>query len=217
MSHRWDATKPKTHVCKVYYAYFSLTGVTIMPNRAVEFYENKMGTNFKETMTRNASLFSRLSIPPEEVCSATSLSDLSERYAIPVTISNNFCIGAISALMIEYNFNGTGVPSRSVFGIMFGASNQSQDQKNIAHQVLRACDQAQFSVVTNRPIQDCINEIKSHLEAGLLASNLHPQDNFPKLVKAIANQTAGLDGWEFSSRAVAQLNNIENATNRPGV
>lgn len=188
-----------------------------MQNRTVEFYENKMETNIKESLTRNASLFSRLNISPEEVRLATSFSDLSERYAIPVAIGTSFFICAISSLMHEYSCNGTGVPPRSIFGRMFGASTPSQDQSEVAHQVVLACDEAQLSSITNRPIQECINEIKSRLESGLLAGNLHPQDNFPKLVKAIANQTVGLEGWEFSSRAVAQLNNIERLSNRLSV
>lgn len=182
-----------------------------MPNRTVEFYENKMETNIKETMTRNAALFSKINIPPEEVRAAPSFSALSEQYGIPVEISNVLIIGAISLLMHEYSFNGTGIPPRSIFGRMFASNDNAHDQQEIAHQVVLACDQAQFSKLTHRPIQECINDIKTHLETGLLANNIHPQDNFPKIVKAIANQTAGMEEWEFSPNAIERLNQIETA------
>ena len=180
-----------------------------MPNRTVGFYEDKMETTIKETMTRNSALFSRINIPPEEVRAATSFAALSQQYAIPIEIYNGFIIEAISHLMHEYRDNGTGIQTRSIFGRMFA----SNDQRAIAHQVVLACDQAQISTLTHRPIQDCINDIKTRLASGLLANNLHPQDNFPKIVKAIANQTAGMEAWEFTPRAVERLNQIE-PTNR---
>lgn len=178
-----------------------------MSNRTVEFYEDKMETTIKETMTRNAALFSRLNIPPEEVRAATSFSALSQQYGIPVEISNGFIVGAINALMQEYSFNGTGIPPRSIFRRMFASNDNSHDQQEIAHQVVLACDRAQMSRLTRQ----CINDIKTRLETGLLANNLHPQDNFPKIVKAIANQTAGMEEWEFSPRAIERLNQIETA------
>ena len=180
-----------------------------MPYRTVAFYEDKMKRTIKETMTRNAALFSRINIPPEEVRAATSFAALSQQYGIPIEISNGFIIGAISDLMHEYTYNGTGIQPRSIFGRMFS----SHDQRAIAHQVVLACDQALIHTLTHRPIQDCINDIKTDLESGLLANNLHPQDNFPKIVKAIANQTAGMEEWGFSPRAVERLNQIE-PTNR---
>lgn len=182
-----------------------------MADRTVEFYENKMEEAIKESITKNASLFSRINIPPEKLRSATSFSDLSEQCGIPVEILNGFIVFAIAHLMHEYYFNGTGIPPRSIFDRMFASNDNVHDQREIAHQVILACDQAQLSGLTHRPIQECINDIKTHLETGLLANNIHPQDNFPKIVKAIANQTAGMEEWEFSPNAIERLNQIETA------
>lgn len=185
-----------------------------MQNRTVEFYENLMDTTLKNSLVRNAALLSRIHISPDVVTSAESFSDISQRVAIPLAIYHALITGAVSQLMNEYNFNGTGVPRRTIFGRLFGSNQHSNDQKDIAFEVVLACDQAALSGMTNRPLQECINEIKTHLEAGLLAST-HPNDNFPKIVQAIVNKTTGIDGWEFSPNVTERLNQTQ-TSNRPG-
>lgn len=75
-----------------------------MPNRTVEFYENKMEEAIKELITRNAEILSSaINIPPEELRSATSFSVLSEQSAIPVEVFNGFIVSAITHLMHEYS------------------------------------------------------------------------------------------------------------------
>ncbi len=102
--------------------------------------------------------------------------------------------------------NDTGVPPPRMFNRMFLSP---QNQQVIADQVLSTCNQ----VFSTGNISSSLNEIKTLLESGLLAPNLHPQDNFPKIVKAIANKTAGMEGWEFSPAAMDKLNQIEGVTN----
>jgi len=108
-----------------------------MPNQTVEFYENKM---------KEAS-FHRV---------PGSFSTISQQYNIPVEKLNMKIVYAISSLMHEYSFNGTGIPPKSIFRSFFSSNDNPNDQKEVAHQVVLACDKALLN--TKRPIQECIND-----------------------------------------------------------
>ena len=176
-----------------------------MPSRTVQFYEDLIEHTMMDTVKRNSDLFyNSYHVPLDEIGSASSIFSLMERYALPINLVNTFLIGAINSLMSEYSFD-TGIPPRNIFNTLFLRQPEAADQSYVAHQIISTCDDSLMLQLNKQPLQSCIDSIKALLAEGLLATNLHPQDNFPNIVKALANKTAGVSGWEFNEDVVQRL------------
>jgi hypothetical protein len=181
-----------------------------MPNKSVEFYENTMREHFKKNLhhdllKRAERINKNISIV--EISSAQSFSDLSKSSGLPIKIIDDLIIDAVNILMREYR-QDTGVPPQTIWGRMFHSHENAHAQKAIAMEVVCACDKAKFLGTK----EEDINNIKKFLEQGLLATDLHPQDNFLNVVKAIANQTDGIMRWELSTDAKERLSYPETVT-----
>jgi len=162
----------------------------------------------KKMMYKHSLVFSRIHIPVEKVLSASSLSDLSQEYAIPIELVNSLIIEAIYFLLREYHSKAREILPQVITYRMF---RQLPSQLDIT-QLLSVCSQVvNYTEVIN---QERINIIKSLLELNLFSSKLQPEDNFLKIVKAIANYSAGIDDWKFSLEAMNKLNQIESSANR---
>ena len=78
-------------------------------------------------------------------------------------------------------------------------------QKQRSQQLYTTC----LNILNLETNHNSIDEVICILESGLIESDLYPLDNFPKLVKAIVNQTKGLDQWQFSQVSLAKLDGLE--------
>lgn len=136
--------------------------------------------------------------------------DLTEHYALTDEIWTHFFIDAICSLMHEYKEDSR---ENRQFPLVYDGIFVSQ--KQFFDEVIQACrdlstvmSETNYSAVSMKQMYK--NKIKFYLEKGLFANTPDSQDNFPKIVKAIANYTENLKDWEFSSGAVERLNHVEN-------
>jgi hypothetical protein len=128
---------------------------------------------------------------------SSSLSDLSSHSAIIPNSWNIMMLMSINELMRTY------LKEVASFSIV-----RKPYQRDLANQILALNEEYRQNTPRNElNTTSFCSIITKKLEDGLEQTDTN--DNFPRIVKAIANETNGLPGWEFSQNAIDILNDIE--------
>jgi len=168
---------------------------------SIKDYEKLMETSINKSHAD--SLSRKVPQYAARIRSASSIYALIQVCDLPEEVINSFILEGIVNLMLDYMIY-TGVPEDKLMKLLRGDSYIVNDQTKISIDIVAGLMEQKID-----PIQSCIDRIKSSLTQGLLDPHLHPKDNFPKIVSAIFNKTAGLAGWRFSNEVIQKINDYQ--------
>ena len=176
-----------------------------MPVPTVQLYEEYIDIKLNLSLQRISHTLSLvLNIPPEALLTAPSLLSLSLMYNIPEELIQHEIIGVIPFLMAEY---AEYISTKK--NTLWSTQPEQQERLDFAYEITLLCDKSRTEHDINRIKQHYIEPIKSMLLNHMLNNKTANINVFSYLLQAFINKTSGIDGWDFSTEATLEQEDLK--------